>query len=357
MGQFAFILHPMDTSYVTRKYGFLRPVPAPILEMIMRFAPPFQVSRITGIESGTGEAHGHFVACPLTSRQMNTMAEEVVVQKVIAAGRMAQRLGAGVVGLGALTAVVGGGGRRVAEALDIAVTTGNSYTVATAIEGTREAVEYMGYPLGGINLGIIGATGSIGRVCAEILADEVGQLTLVARDEMQLEAMRDRILQKSGISAAISTDVGEVLPACDVVITVSSATDAIIEPQHLKPGAVICDVARPRDVSRRVAESRDDVLVIEGGIVSVPGDVDFGFDFGVPPGTCMACMAETMILAMEERYESYTVGRHLTVRQVQEIDELAKKHGFALSGFRAFEREIPEDTLRRIRERAEKSRK
>ncbi len=352
MGQFAFILHPMDPSYVTRKYPYLRPVPARALEWIMRYAPPFKVSRITGVESEHGSAHGHFVVCPLTSRQINGMPEDLVVQKIISAGRLAERLGARVTGLGALTAVVGGGGEQVADALDIAVTTGNSYTVATAIEGTREAVEYMGYELDQINLGIIGATGSIGRVCAEIMADDVQRLSLVARDGTKLRALRDRILQKSGLSSAISTCVSEVLPSCDVVIAVSSASGTVIEPQYLKPGAVVCDVARPRDVSRRVVQTRDDVLVIEGGIVSVPGPVEFGLDFGVPEGTCMACMAETMILAMEERYENYTVGRHLTVPQVREIDELAKKHGFKLSGFRAFEREIPQEKLAQIRQRA-----
>ncbi|HRF93732.1 MAG TPA: hypothetical protein PLZ51_00995, partial [Aggregatilineales bacterium] len=82
-----------------------------------------------------------------------------------------------------------------------------------------------------------------------------------------------------------------------------SAVHAVIEPRHLKPGAVVCDVARPRDVSRLVADQRDDVLVIEGGMVEVPGDVDFHFDFGFPEGKAYACMAETMALALEGRYE------------------------------------------------------
>ena len=39
-----------------------------------------------------------------------------------------------------------------------------------------------------------------------------------------------------------------------------------------------------RPLLQRVAQERDDVLVIEGGMVDVPGPVDFGFDFGFPPG-------------------------------------------------------------------------
>jgi predicted amino acid dehydrogenase len=140
----------------------------------------------------------------------------------------------------------------------------------------------------------------------------------------------------------------------DLVVAVSSAKDSIIFPQDLKSGAVVCDVARPRDVSVDVVKERDDVLVIEGGVVEVPGDVDFHFTFGFPPKTAYACMSETMILALEGTYEPYTLGRDLTVEQVQHIGELAKKHGFKLAGFRSFERAITEDDISRVRDNAKR---
>ncbi len=352
MGQFAFILHPMQISDVFRRYPALKILPERLIEGIMRYVPPRAVSRITGIRSQYAQAEGHFVVCPLSSRQMMELPAEQVVSRIVAAGRVAEQLGARIVGLGALTAVVGDAGRRVAEQLSIPVTTGNSYTVATAIEGTRRALQYMGYDVQDVNLAVVGATGSIGQICATIMAREVRQLTLVGRDMLRLEALRDRILVDSGVSSHICTDLSSVLGDCEAVITVSSAVDAIVEPEYLKSGAVVCDVARPRDVSERVAATRDDVLVIEGGVVSVPGEPDFGFNFGVPSDSCMACMAETIVLAMEERYESYSLGRDLTVRQVEEIDRLATKHGFALSGFRAFEREVSQDELEAVKRRA-----
>ena len=105
-------------------------------------------------------------------------------------------------------------------------------------------------------------------------------------------------------------------------------------------------------VSRRVVEERDDVLVIEGGIVEVPGDVNFNFNFGFPPKTAYACMAETMILALEGKMESYTLGRELTLKQVEEIYQLGKKHGFRLAGFRSFEKPILEEEISLIKQRA-----
>jgi uncharacterized NAD-dependent epimerase/dehydratase family protein len=67
-------------------------------------------------------------------------------------------------------------------------------------------------------------------------------------------------------------------------------------------------------------------------------------------------MAETMILALEKRYESFTLGRELTLEQVDEISQLAKKHGFKLSGFRSFEREVTPEHIMAIKENARRAR-
>jgi len=84
----------------------------------------------------------------------------------------------------------------------------------------------------------------------------------------------------------------------------------------------------------------------------VPGDVEFGFDFGFPPKMAYACMSETMILALEGRYEGFTLGKQISVEQVEEITSLAEKHGFKLAGFRSFEKAVSEEHIQRVRENA-----
>ena len=101
-----------------------------------------------------------------------------------------------------------------------------------------------------------------------------------------------------------------------------------------------------------MVEKRDDVLVIEGGLVEVPGDVNFNFNFGFPPRTAYACMAQTMILALEGRLESYTLGRDLTLKQVEEMHKLGRKHGFKLAGWRSFETPVTEEEIHLIRQKA-----
>ncbi len=352
MERFAFILHPLVVQDLARKFPFLRYLPEKWVEGGMKYLPPIKVSHITGIRSPHAEAEGWFVACPLTARQMMTLPEEFVIDRIVAAGKVAEQLGAKIVGLGAFTSVVADAGISIAKRLNIAVTSGNSYTVATALEGTRQALGLMGGDMKNARVVVLGATGSIGAVCSRILAKEAKALTLVARNQERLQSLADELRLLKQAEIKVTDDRVQALKAADVVLAVTSALDTIIEPGDLKAGAVVCDVARPRNVSRRVAEERPDVLVIEGGIVRVPGEVDFGFNFGFPPQTAYACMAETMILALEGRYENYTLGRDLTVEQIETIDQRAKKHQFQLAGFRNFERAVTAEEIAAIQQQA-----
>ncbi len=360
MNTFAFIIHPIDPKKdVSRKFPLLgRILSERQIDFFSTFFPPVYISEITGIRSAaTGEEiKGWFIACPYTPRRMLELPERQVYRKIIQTGRMAERLGADILGLGAFTSVVGDAGLTIARALDIPVTTGDSYTVAIAVQSVKRAAEWMDIRLPEATAAVVGATGAIGQVCAELLADDVQRLFLIGRNAQRLEAVRQRLAPQARARLETSTRM-DVLRQADLILTVTSAVHDVIQPEHLKPGSVVCDVARPRDVSAMVAAARDDILVIDGGMVDVPGPVDFHFDFGFPPGKAYACMAETMILALEGRLEDYTVGKRAITRQrVEEIAALAEKHGFRLSGFRSFEQAVTQEKIDRVRQQARAAR-
>jgi predicted amino acid dehydrogenase len=355
MDNFAFIIHPVNPKQdVQRKFPWLGKIlPAPAIDFFSQYFPPVYIFHITGITSAaTGkEIEGWFIACPLTPKQMIALPPEVVYKKVIQTGQLAQKLGAKILGLGGFTAVVGDGGQTIARHLDIPVTTGDSYTVATAVEGTIKAARQMGIdPKRGV-AAVVGATGSIGKVCAQILAPQVAEIILVGRDPAKLHAVKQLVEAQGQPLVRITTNMNDLKQA-DMVLTVTNAIEAVIEPQHLKSGAVVCDVARPRDVSRQVVENRNDILVIEGGMVRVPGAVNFNFDFGFPHGMAFACMAETITLALAGHYQSYTLGKEISLKQVQAMSEMAARHGFQVSGFRSFERAVTDETINCIKQNA-----
>jgi predicted amino acid dehydrogenase len=352
MDNFAFIIHPVNPKRdVQRKFPLLGKIlPEPAINFLSRYFPPVYISHITGITSQeTGkEIEGWFIACPFTPKQMISLPPEAVYKKVIATGKLAQKLGAKILGLGGFTSVVGDAGLTISKHLDIPVTTGDSYTIAVAVEATLNAARQLNIKPEEATAAVVGATGSIGRVCAQKLATQVGRIILVGRRRESLQEIAALVEASGQAAVQISTTMSDLRQA-EMVLTVTNAIEAVIQPEHLKSGAVVCDVARPRDVSRQVVEERDDLLVIDGGMVKVPGPVNFNFDFGFPPGKAYACMAETITLALEGYQQSYTLGKEITLDQVETMHAMATKHGFRVSGFRCFELPVTDARIDQIK--------
>jgi predicted amino acid dehydrogenase len=357
MDTFAFIIHPIDPKRdVSRKFPLLgKALNERQIDFFSTFFPPVYISEIEGITSqATGKViKGWFIACPYTPRRMMQLPERIVYRKIIQTGRMAERLGAQILGLGAFTSVVGDAGVTIAKALNVPVTTGDAYTIAVAVQAIRDAAKVMEIDMGKATVAVVGATGAIGRVCSELVAGEAARTLLIARDEKKLEALRGRLQARARSELVVSTKM-DILREAQLILTVTSSIHDVIRPEHLQAGSVVCDVARPRDVSAMVAAVRDDILVIDGGMVDVPGPVNFHFNFGFPEGKAYACMAETFALALEGRFEDYTVGREITLERVREITAIAEKHGFRLSGFRSFEREVTEAQIEAVQRNARK---
>lgn len=355
MRRFAFVLHPLRFDDFARKYAFTRYLPQSVVESAFKHVHPVLAGHVTGVRSLTGEdLEGWLIGLPLTPQVIMNSPYDWVLKKLERAGKMAEDLGAEILGLGAFTKIAGDRGVTLAQRLHIPVTTGNSYTTATAVEGTLAAAGRMGITLDSAEVTVLGATGSIGRATCFVMAPSIRYLRIVARHADALALLAAELTQRfPHLSVEISTDARTAVRDADIVVAVSSAPGAIIEPQDLKAGAVITDVARPRNISSVVTQSRPDVLVLDGGVIEVPGSqADMGFNFGFPPKMVEACMAETMILALSSRFENFTLGADIEVPKVSEIHRLGQDHGFQLAGFRRFERAIDSTEIDLIRQRA-----
>ncbi|MBN1874020.1 MAG: shikimate dehydrogenase [Anaerolineae bacterium] len=357
MDSFAFIIHPIDPKRdVTRKYPVLGKIlPEPTIHFLSRFWPPVRLSHVTGARSmGTGkEIEGWLIAVPYTTQRMLTLPAKEVYRKIIAAGRLAESLGAKILGLGAYTSVIGDGGRTIANALDIAVTSGDSYTAAISVYATQKAARLMEIDLAQSVVAVVGAGGAIGQAVSQLLAPSIGRMILIGRQRESLELVVDKVHAMGCADVVISEDVSTISTA-EVVLTVTSSGGNLIQPEMLRRGAVVCDVSRPRDVSWQVSRARDDVLVIDGGLVRVPGKIHFGFDYGLPADLTYGCFAETMTLAFEGLFEDYSVGKDLSLEKVRQIDALATHHGFELAALRSFEKKLDESLIEKIKAKVQR---
>ncbi len=363
INRFAFVIHPLSVKFI-RQNKWLRwtkVLPDELVEILVALMPPMYLSRITGGQSpATGQRiEGYLYTLGATPRRMMQNGERFTYSRLNKAARLAERNGARIMGLGAFTSVVGDAGITVAHESDIAITSGNSLTVAATLEAAKQAVIQMGaQDLTKGKVMVIGATGSIGAVCARLLAQAIYDVVLVSIEPAKLIELKRKIQQETpGSTVTIATRAADLLGECDLIVTATSAFgQRVIDITKCKPGAVICDVARPPDINEAEAALRPDVLVIESGEVLIPGDIDFGYDIGLPPKTSYACLAETALLAMEGRFEDYTLGRNIEIERVKEIYRLFKKHGFKLAGLRSFGKYITAEDVAQKRLLAEELR-
>jgi predicted amino acid dehydrogenase len=363
VARFAFVIHPLSVDFIFNhpQLKYLRFVPNRLLEWLMANVRPLYLSRVTGVRSSaTGkEVEGYLLGLGATPRELMRRKPSFTYRRLIVASRMAQQMGARIMGLGAFTKVVGDAGMTVAYKSEIAITSGNSLTVAATLEAAKQAVIKMGVEdLTEGRAVVIGATGAIGSVCSRLIAQAIRDVVLVAPRPEKLIALKRTIEEETpGARVLVATDAGSHLAGADLVVTTTTAIgQRVIDVLKLKPGCVVCDVARPPDVKEEEARLRPDVLVVESGEILLPGDPDFGFDIGLPPGVAYACLAEAAVLAMEGRFENFTLGRNIEMEKVKEMYRLFKKHGLKLEGLRSFGRYVTDEEIAQKRELADRLR-
>ena len=361
----AFIFHALtqDDMWKTPNTRFFRNAPPALKdfsEKALSYLPCFYVGNLTGVVS---EATGQEVECdfygfPATPRGILAMKEEFLYKRMIQCAEMARKRGAGIIGLGAYTKVAGDAGVTIARKASIPVTNGNSYSAATTLWAARQMVERLGM-ISPERVGnrfkakamIIGATGSIGRVSSLLVSLVFQELVLVATRPDKLIELREEILKLSPeTKVTVTTQSHTEISDADLIVTATSnQKGSVLDIDLVKPGAVICDCSRPLDIGKEEAARRPDVLVIESGEVILPGHPKLSIDIGLPHPSVYACTAETVLLALEGRFESFSLSKQLSLEKTKEIYKLGVKHGAKLSAVQGPGGIITEEQIDRCR--------
>ncbi len=367
VNRFAFVIHPLAQEYFkkVKPIELLSQVSPPAfmntLEKAMAYMPPFVYSKVTGIRSPTGvEAEGWLISVGGTPREIMSHDPEFTYRRLLDAAQIAKQLGAQIMGLGAFTKVVGDAGATVARRAPLPITTGNSYSASGALWAARDALLRLRLlppprPGGKIAMKamVVGATGAIGSVCARLLAMAADEVYMVSPETAKLLAVKESILRETPdarlfLSSRADKDIADM----DVIVTATSgAGKKILDIMKVKPGCVITDVARPLDLPPSEVAKRPDVLVIESGEIQLPGAVQMK-NIGLPENVAYACLAETIVLALEGKFESYTVGRDIEWEKVRQIYRLGLKHGMQLAAISGVNGPYSDADIERVRELA-----
>lgn len=367
--RFAFVVHPLSQNLIKKSFPIPKTTPKMIMDRIEQAAaylPPMVYCKMENIISPTGaEAEGWLISVGGTPKEMLSHSPEFTYRRLLAASRMAEKMGAQIMGLGAFTKVVGDAGITVAKRSRIPITTGNSYSASGALWAAADAMKRMGLVQPGKNgqriqakTMVIGASGSIGSVSARLMAMAFDEVVIAGRDLKKLEQLKASILQDTPDAKVVcSIDYEPLLADMDMIVTsTSGAGKKILDITKVKPGCVITDVARPLDLPPEEVAKRPDVLVIESGEIELPTKVRGMKSIALPPNVIYACLAETIVLALEGRFEVFTIGRDTEWEKVKEIYKLGLKHGMKLAAISGVKGVYTDADIAKVVELAKKAR-
>lgn len=333
---YAFLIHPRKEVASDMGKLFCGPlawIPDSMYERALAnlSIPPLVSGRMTYTDRPDVTA-GYMITVPLTAKQLLNLPRRQVQQKVAAAVDKAHALGAKVVGLGGLNAPVTNGGKIFESRQDIGVTNGNAFTAAMTLLGVEHLLNRLPR---NPRIAIVGASGSVGTCLTHLLVRRgFEDLLLIARNEKRLIKLSMSVDDPTAVST--STNMLDVRDA-DLVILLTSSADTILRSEHLKQGAVVLDDTQPRNTDARLLNERPDVTIIDGGLVEVPG-MRLKGSVGLDRDLVYACLAETMLLALDGHVGHYSLGEP-TVAQAERMLSAAQRYaqlGFHLAPFRSF---------------------
>jgi predicted amino acid dehydrogenase len=297
-----------------------------------------------------------------TPKEMLSRSPEFTYRRLLQAAKMAEKMGAQIMGLGAFTKVVGDAGITVARRASLPITTGNSYSASGALWAAADAMRRMGLVKqqtqqkgGGQDHG--DRRLGLHRLGQRAFAGHgVRRGLLAGRTLSKLDELKASILKETPDAKVFTTtDYNELLGDMDMIVTsTSGAGKEILDIMRVKPGCVITDVARPLDLPASDVAKRPDVLVIESGEIELPTKVKGMKSIGLPPNVIYACLAETIVLALEGRFEVFTVGRDTEWEKVKEIYKLGLKHGMKLAAISGVNGVFSDEDIAKVVARAKK---
>jgi len=340
--QFALLGHPANYEHVADLILRLRPsmgakkvhAHEKSLAKAFEWSSSFAADEELSVPRADGSTlTGKLIICTFLPEHAHSPRQMSAAYKKTREGvRLAKELGARIVGLGGFTSIVGGAqGEKLPAEFGIAATSGNSLTAALAMAQLNLLFSRLEWTLDGQTAAVLGATGDIGRACALALTREskLKRLILIARNKSKLESFAKEMQSiGSGIEVETSADAKAAIRARLIVAATSSATPLIAEAE-LQPGTVVCDIGYPNTLAYAPGP-RPDVLAFHGGLALAPFQLPItNYTLLPAPELLHGCFAETIVLALADQYESFSIGQgRITLDRMDEILELAQALGF-----------------------------
>ena len=303
---------------------------------VFSFIPPRDIYKINITSKSGRQVTGAYIETFIEPDKLTIEHTRKNVWKVMKAVDHAAKLGARIVAMGGFTSIVLEGKIAGDCLANTRFTTGNTLTAAFIVKGVEQAAKQLNLPLSRATFLILGATGDIGLACVNYFKNKVKKLLLCARNKHRLQQL-DNDLNDENIAVKSSVCLNELIGDADVIIGVASSSN--INLAGCKPGVLICDAGYPKNMDSMV-DLHTGINLFHGGMGQVSMGYYFDPDYSKSiyhypaPGIAHGCILEAMVLAFENKIESYSSGKgNITTDKIEEIFTSGLKHGITLAPF------------------------
>lgn len=327
MRTFAFLFNPIELKHIREFWPLTRLMPEFFIKTFLK-NQEFKISHLKTFKSSQNrEIQGYFIVSPLLPEQIAELDEELALDKIITASYLARDLGVDLLGLGGYASVIADKKPMLYKHLKTPVTSGTSFTAWSVIESLHRLAKAKNMDFRKCTLAINGATSSIGSLCAKKLSSTFGKIILNSPEKNKLEMLRKSILLLNPIDVQTEENPDKAIKDADIIIAAGTENILPFNINKAKPNTTILDICLFRHISVKNTR-RQDIAIIEGGIVKLPHPGQTQLNLGLPKNTVCSSMAETMVLTFEEKFSACSLGENINLDKLEPIADLATRHGF-----------------------------
>jgi len=298
MKTFAYIVTPINIKQLKEDWESLKFIPDHILSFFHRLLPKYKIIKLGKFESVQGSIiKGYKIVCPVLDGHKQ---ENLVLERIISACRIAEGIGVKLIGLGNNAALFADKNyNKIFKNIKTPVTSGNALNAWSIFEKVYRLAKAKCILLNKSTLLVLGADTQTGFLAARKLSDYATKIIIAGKDTDRLMKLKEAILHQNSIEIVIEFNIESAIKDADIVINADEISAVNLK---LKENSIYCDV---KDLVVKECQQKGNKFI-------------------------QPSLAETVLLLLDGKITSYSLGENSNLDKLEEIANTAVQHGYEI---------------------------
>lgn len=323
MSKFAYFAYPKSLAQIREIWPQTRFIPFFLIKYYLKKVP-LKICNLGLLKTFKGKSvEGFLIILPVLKNDLLKFTEEEIFEKIIDASRLAEENKALIMGLDGLLALAADRKPFIYKHLKrTALTSGSCLMAWNIFEGLFQTLKAKNIDLKNASVTIIDAGSAVGWLLTRKFAEmdcKVKLVNCVKESFQKIDSFGNKRIE-------IDLDCSTAVNNADIIINCSRKPDVKLGFLNIKENAIVIDISL-FDHFKKVNSSDNKFDLIGMQFLKLPNKFLIPY-FGIADNLVSASVAESMLLAIEEKFINYSLGESLNLAKIEEIGNFAKENGF-----------------------------